>query len=1214
MCHFSDPASQKWISFSSAVVNLARANAETTAILDPPLIRYREELNKWLDPLPMVDDYNRIRDLRLENTCQWINQESKFLAWRSSSRRNVDLWVRGPPGCSKSTLAASIIDQLSVDQPTAYFFCNVEDPDRSDFTRILKTLTWQLVLKKPHFADGIYDIFLETAGAATPIESYKRALAGILKDGEPCYIVIDGLDECRGKYSDISKAMFHISSHAKLLVISRWMTWIEQCFPLGSMTSTLDIATTHTSRDISLFVDSKTQELDLDPELVDKLSILLIAKANGMFLWVKLTIEYLSQQATLEDTIEALKNLPKDLEALYERLVRRLQELPQSRYKLACKLIQWTFSSLRPLSLEQLKIALSITPGDNRQKYPNNILNLEKFVRESCSPLLELDEAKGTVRFVHASAVDFFSRSTRPASHFKFMEGEEPAFTPEVTNPYCASVCLTYLSIEDIEFVPEDRDPRVYNRNLDKHLARYPFLQYCVLNWWKHLSLPQSGPGPTAEALGNTIRSFTSSQKCIVRWMQLFQLLDGLHEEGTQATLFRSPESPYAWRFADKDSLFHNLWLAPSGLFTRWQCWRTEIFFNGNYSTPIGITSFFDFLDVVRLECERGKNKDERDPIGLTPAMLAAHGEAPNVLQYAIENGADTLLISVFGYGIARYAARNSPSILPKVLDLGIPVGVPTLDNGTTSIHAACTTAGFHPSVLPQLLKRSSKGDLNTKSFSGRTALHLAASINIQSYARLVFDRGMLTAGALPNHRRLHSGSTEEAFMPSTRAEVETWLHSWNSYFATESIGSDTESLACHASELNEDNIARVVRKIKAFMVIWLVESGASIEETDSEGKTALDIVLKTGFAEDLEVIDGYCLRRISKALVALGAVEVNPKGPTALEVALLRGHWVTVKSILQGDAAASKLSENDRRFLSTSMEKEPKTQKDSTSAYEEQYQPRSPKVALHTSFILRFCLKKYSRPSRYHESIYVKLSTLIVDFAECWVKTSDLVTSFREARRRDTLFRSSVPRDRVEVSVPIADGELRKVSIYVFSSSYRSDSDSFGMSYYTSSIVVGPSSNRSRYTPKIYYSWPTNPNSLRRSTPDIPAAPILDMVRQPVDTGGVSLIDQAKEGLGLAQEEAIMVPSESFEVRDTNPFSVNPFSDDLFSDKCWVQTWYLPVSMRDRASLGPQGILNWLTSISPRDSIRLRPTQDFFAHDVALYGGFGIEIYCAWI
>jgi hypothetical protein len=44
MCHFSDPASQKWISFSSAVVNLARANAETTAILDPPLSKPSAEI------------------------------------------------------------------------------------------------------------------------------------------------------------------------------------------------------------------------------------------------------------------------------------------------------------------------------------------------------------------------------------------------------------------------------------------------------------------------------------------------------------------------------------------------------------------------------------------------------------------------------------------------------------------------------------------------------------------------------------------------------------------------------------------------------------------------------------------------------------------------------------------------------------------------------------------------------------------------------------------------------------------------------------------------------------------------------------------------------------------------------------------------------------------------------------------------------------------
>jgi hypothetical protein len=1170
------------------------ASQKTSVDMISSTVRYRAELNKWLNPLPMIDDYNRICDLRLENTCEWINREPKFLAWRNSSRRNVDLWVRGPPGCGKSTLAASIIDQLSVDHPTAYFFCNVEDLDRSDFTRILRTLTWQLLLKKPHLADCIYDIYLETAGAATPIDSYKRALANLLKDGEPCYVVIDGLDECRGKYVDISKAIFHLSLYAKLLIISRWETWIQQCFPLGQMTSTLDIATTHTSGDLKRFIDNQSQELDLDPALAAELTILLIAKAGGMFLWVKLTIEYLSQQATLKDTIKALKDLPEGLEPLYERLVRRLQMLPQSRYKLACKLIQLTFSSLRPLSLEQFKVALSISPGDNRPQHPNNIINLEKFVRESCSPLLELDEAKGTIRFVHASAVDFFSRATRPSSRLKFMVGDEPAFVPTVTNPYCASVCLTYLSAENIEFVLEDKDTRIYSRNLDRHLARYPFLQYCVLNLWKHLPLPQNAPDHVPQALESAIRLFTSSQKCIVRWMQLFQLLDGFHEEeGPQATLFRSPESSYASGFAAKDSLFHHLWLAPSGMFTRWQRWRTEVFFNGRYSTPIRVASFYDFLDVVRSECERGKDINERDPIGLTPALLAALGEAPNVLQYAIETGADLTITSAFGYGIVRYAARNSLSILPKVLDLGVPVGVPTLDNGTTSIQAACTTAGFHPSILPQLLKHSTSGDLEAKNFSGRTALHQAASIMIQSYARLVYDRGMLSAGARPRHRRLHAGSTEEAYMPSTRAEIETWLHSWNSYFAGESNGADSESLACHTSEFNEDNIARAVRKIKASMIIWLVEGGASIVETDSEGRNALDIVLNTGFAEDLEVMDDYCLRRLSRALVALGALEASHKGAAALDVALMRGHWVTVKAILKGDAATSKLLDSDQQFLSTFMHQKSESQKDSTLRSRWQYQPKSPVVALHTSFILQFCLKRYSKPLRFDESIYVKISTLIIDFAEYWVKSGDSAKSSAE-RSPAAPSQSSGNLNKVEASVPILEGKLRKVVIYVLS---PSDLQSEGHGW--ASFDEARSALR-YFKDIISYILSRKAHSAAK----IPPAPILEMVRQTQESAAISLLDQVRQGLG--QVDTVTIPSDSFEMEGFGT-----------PRRRWEQTWQLPTDISDKVQVELNGITKleqWLLSISPGDTVTLRPTRNFFINDVTLYGGFGLEVYCACV
>jgi NACHT domain len=1159
----------------------------------------------------VVDDYTRVRHLRLENTCEWINQEPKYLSWKGSSRRNVELWVRGPPGCGKSTLAAAIIEQLSMDRATAYFFCNIEDPDRSNFTGLLRTLTWQLVLKKPHLADGIYNIYLETAGATTPIDSYKRALASLLKDGEPCYVIIDGLDECRGKHTDIQKVLFHISSHAKLLIISRWETWIQQCFHIGQMTPVLAIETTHNYTDLKRFVNIKIQDLDLEPALAAELALLLTSKAKGMFLWVKLTIEYLSQQATLEDTIQALKDLPEGLEPLYERLLSRLRLLPQSRYKLACKLIQWTFSSFRPLSLEQLKVALSITPGDDRPKHPNNILNLEKFVRESCGPLLEHDKAKSTIRFVHSSAVDFLSHRTPLNPQFD-LGGDELTFIPNVANPYCASVCLTYLSVENIEFVPEDKVLRVYSRNLDRYLARYPFMHYCVLNWWKHLPLPQSDSGRITQALGNAIKLFTSSQKCIVRWMQLFQLLDGLHEEeGVQATLFRSPKSLYAWRFNDEDSLFHHLWLAPSGLFTRWQRWRTEIFFNGRYATPMGIASFFDLLDIVKAEFKVGKDINERDPIGLTSALLAALGEAPNVLQYAIENGADMALTSPVGYGIVRYATRNSISILSKVIDAGAAVGAATLDDGTTSIQAACTSAGFHPSILPQLLKHALKGDLDAKGFSGRTALHLAAAIKIESYTHLVFDRGLITAGALPQHHRLHTGATEEAFMPSTLAEVENWLQSWSSYFATESNGADSESLTCRTSNFNEDKIARLVRNIKASMIIWLVSRGASIVETDNEGRTALDIVLLTGFAEDMDVIDDYCLKRLSRALTALGAMDADSKGSEALEKSLMRGHWVTVKAILKGDMATSKLSENDRRFISTTLN-QTEAHKESTPGVKKQYQPQSLAIALHSSFILRFCLKKHSRSSAYDELTYLKLSTLIIDFAEYWVKSSDSVTSSEGIRFGSSLNRPSTSRNTVGVSVPLAGGELRKISIQVFRpgphrrsySCHRRTGNRYANVLHNNGLGGGLSQISG--VQNDHDVGTINTNLLRNSTATdhLARRPILEMIRQPAERRLTLVLDHMKQGLGFEQKEAIMVPSNTFALRHPG----------LLLDECWEQTWRLPVDLHGRADVSPGSVIEFLLSLSPQDEILLRPTQDFFANDVALYGGFSIEIYCAGI
>jgi hypothetical protein len=111
-------------------------------------------------------------------------------------------------------------------------------------------------------------------------------------------------------------------------------------------------------------------------------------------------------------------------------------------------------------------------------------------------------------------------------------------------------------------------------------------------------------------------------------------------------------------------------------------------------------------------------------------------------------------------------------------------------------------------------------------------------------------------------------------------------------------------------------------------------------------------------------------------------------------------------------------------------------------------------------------------------------------------------------------------------------------------------------------------------------------------------------MIRRPADSTGGSLLSQVKQGLGFRQDETIMVPSHAFQLCDFGPFE----------NKSWTQTCYLPVNMRGSPSVEPEGVTKFLLSTSPHDKILLRPTEDFFAHDVALYGGFGIDIYSAWI
>jgi hypothetical protein len=245
--------------------------------------------------------------------------------------------------------------------------------------------------------------------------------------------------------------------------------------------------------DIARLVLQGVQSLHLNTAISKTIVNRLVQGANGMFLWAYLMLRHISQLTTLA----ALDDLPEGLEELYTRIIGRIMSLPPNQSRLASRVLQWTFSAVRQLSVAELGIALSVKRGSNHHDERNKIQSLAVAIHNCCSPLLEVDETRGSVRFVHSSAVEFLRQiGSNPTQSLGL---RALPIVPDVRNEYTAAVCLTYLGYDHISYVSDDEDTRAYDKNVRIHLESNGFLEYCALNWWKHLPLLKTNTEDTQE-------------------------------------------------------------------------------------------------------------------------------------------------------------------------------------------------------------------------------------------------------------------------------------------------------------------------------------------------------------------------------------------------------------------------------------------------------------------------------------------------------------------------------------------------------------------------------------------------------------------------------------------------------------------------------------------------------------------------------------------
>ena len=158
---------------------------------------------------------------------------------------------------------------------------------------------------------------------------------------------MDALDECRDSKILIQGLRSLASScEVAVLLTSRKEEHLYQLLRQGP---SLEVSPADIDADIRAFVEAKVAASPrLSQPSVKQLIVKQLYESHeGMFLWVHYIVKELKSCVSLEQVQEELRELPKGLDAVYQRILQRLQEtLEKQTFELCSKILTWVTTAI----------------------------------------------------------------------------------------------------------------------------------------------------------------------------------------------------------------------------------------------------------------------------------------------------------------------------------------------------------------------------------------------------------------------------------------------------------------------------------------------------------------------------------------------------------------------------------------------------------------------------------------------------------------------------------------------------------------------------------------------------------------------------------------------------------------------------------------------------------------------------------------------------
>jgi hypothetical protein len=253
-----------------------------------------ERVRTWLSPPDPSVELNEGLKQRHEDTGKWFLESDAYGQWKTTP--HAFLWLHARPGCGKTILASTIIEDLQKLQAEyrtiLYFYFTFTDNEKQTPESMLRSFVYQMYTKLPGTRDLV--------NAA--LEPSKPSLAKLcllfrrmVQASRPISIILDALDECP-RDGGASKALLHWveefrawGGDVRLLITSRYEDHIRAMFsPWVKTSEMLELESKWVDDDIGRYIHSAVRthsglkRWHGRPDIQTEIEETLTNKADGM--------------------------------------------------------------------------------------------------------------------------------------------------------------------------------------------------------------------------------------------------------------------------------------------------------------------------------------------------------------------------------------------------------------------------------------------------------------------------------------------------------------------------------------------------------------------------------------------------------------------------------------------------------------------------------------------------------------------------------------------------------------------------------------------------------------------------------------------------------------------------------------------------------------------------------------------------------------------